>query len=89
MTHRKWVVLLCLLCVGVAVALWSPSGRVASADQKPDPVPQSGRYQIVKLEGGPPRTNYLLDTATGQVWRLDPSDFKEKAKWVLVAEAPK
>jgi hypothetical protein len=89
MTHRKWVVLLCLLCVGVAVALWFPSGRVASADQKPASVPQSGRYQMVKLESGAARTDYLLDTATGQLWRLDYRDPKEKGKWVLVAEAPK
>jgi 4'-phosphopantetheinyl transferase len=85
----------CLLCVGVAVALWIPSGRVASADQKgggttvfggaPGPVPQSGRYQMVKLESGTPRTDYLLDTATGQLWRLD----KPTNKWVLLVEAPK
>ena len=88
MTHRKWVVLLCLLCAAVAVALWIPSGRVASADRKPDPVPQSGRYQMVKLESGLARTDYLLDTATGKLWRLEVDD-KKTGKWVLVAEAPK
>ena len=91
MTNRKWVVLVCLLCVGVAAALWVPSGRVASAEQKPDPVAPSGRYQVVKMVSLTTNNvnEYLLDNATGKLWRLDHTPDKEPGKWVLVAEAPK
>jgi hypothetical protein len=78
-----------LVCLGVAIALLIPHGRVVSADDRPAPEPPAGRYQFFKSQSiGKPNEECLLDTATGRVWKLS-FDEKQRGKWVLAVEGPK
>jgi hypothetical protein len=78
-----------LVCLGVAIALLIPHGRVVSADDKPAPGSPAGRYEYFRNQSiGKPNEECLLDTATGKVWKLS-LDNKERGKWVLAVEGPK
>ncbi len=48
---------------------------------------QSGRYQLQSFSIDRTHWHYLLDTATGELYRLEPSRTPANAKWVLTAAA--
>ena len=89
MLHGYRIVAVVLVCLGVAIALLIPHGRVVSADPKAAPEPPAGRYQFFKSKSiGAPNEECLLDTATGRVWKLSFDD-QQRGKWVLAVEGPK
>ncbi|MFQ6613006.1 MAG: hypothetical protein ACE5D2_07890 [Fidelibacterota bacterium] len=46
---------------------------------------QSGRYQLQSFQIERTHWHYLLDTATGELYRLEPSRTPGNAKWILTA----
>ena len=46
---------------------------------------QSGRYQLQSFSIDRTHWHYLLDTSTGELYRLEPSRTPANAKWVLTA----
>ena len=47
----------------------------------------AGRYQLQSFQIERTHWHYMLDTSTGQLYRLDPSRSPGNAKWILTAEA--
>lgn len=47
----------------------------------------SGRFQLQSFQIERTHWHYMLDTATGKLYRLEPSRSPGNAKWVLTAEA--
>jgi len=89
MTQSYRFMAVVLVCLGVAIALLLPHGRVVSADAKPAPESFAGRYQFFKNQSiGKVNSECLLDTATGKVWTLS-FDNKQRGRWVLAVEGPK
>jgi hypothetical protein len=75
-----------VVCLGVAIALLIPQGRVVSADPRLAPEPPGGRYQVFKAQSLD--DDCLLDTATGRVWRLRSPD-RLRGEWVVAVEGPR
>ena len=48
---------------------------------------KSGRYQLQSFQIERTHWHYMLDTATGELYRLDPSRTPGNAQWILTAEA--
>jgi len=74
-----------VVALGLANALLTPCGQGVSANPKPAPEPQGGRYQVFKSQNL--RDDCLLDTATGKVWRLQAEGLR--GQWHLAVEGPK
>ena len=47
----------------------------------------AGRFQLQSFQIERTHWHYMLDTATGQVFRLEPSRTPGNSKWVLTADA--
>ena len=47
----------------------------------------AGRYQLQSFQIERTHWHYMLDTSTGELYRLDPSRSPGNAKWILTAEA--
>ena len=47
----------------------------------------AGRFQLQSFQIERTHWHYMLDTATGELYRLEPSRSQGNAKWVLMAEA--
>ncbi len=47
----------------------------------------AGRFQLQSFQIERTHWHYMLDTATGELYRLEPSRTPGNAKWVLTAEA--
>ncbi len=47
----------------------------------------SGRYQLQSFSIDRTHWHYLLDTATGELYRLEPSRTPENGKWTLMSAA--
>jgi hypothetical protein len=47
----------------------------------------AGRFQLQSFHIERTHWHYMLDTATGELYRLEPSRSPGNAKWVLMAEA--
>jgi hypothetical protein len=47
----------------------------------------AGRYQLQSFQIERTHWHYMLDTSTGQLYRLDPSRTPGNSKWILTAEA--
>lgn len=47
----------------------------------------SGRYQLQSFSIDRTHWHYLLDTATGELYRLEPSRTPENGKWSLMSAA--
>ena len=47
----------------------------------------AGRYQLQSFQIERTHWHYMLDTATGELFRLEPSRTPGNAKWILTAEA--
>ena len=47
----------------------------------------SGRFQLQSFQIERTHWHYMLDTATGQLFRLEPSRTPGNSKWVLTADA--
>lgn len=47
----------------------------------------AGRFQLQSFQIERTHWHYMLDTATGKLYRLDPSRTAGNATWVLTAEA--
>ncbi len=47
----------------------------------------SGRFQLQSFQIERTHWHYMLDTSTGELYRLDPSRTAGNATWVLTAEA--
>ncbi|MEA1882557.1 MAG: hypothetical protein U9N31_09190 [Candidatus Marinimicrobia bacterium] len=47
----------------------------------------AGRFQLQSFQIERTHWHYMLDTATGELYRLEPSRSPGNAKWVLTAEA--
>jgi hypothetical protein len=47
----------------------------------------SGRYQLQSFSIDRTHWHYLLDTATGELYRLEPSRTPENGKWTLLSAA--
>ena len=48
---------------------------------------ESGRYQLQSFSIDRTHWHYLLDTSTGELFRLEPSRTPENAKWTLMSVA--
>ena len=47
----------------------------------------AGRFQLQSFQIERTHWHYMLDTATGQLFRLEPSRTPGNSKWVLTADA--
>ncbi|MCP4930778.1 MAG: hypothetical protein GY912_02225 [Candidatus Marinimicrobia bacterium] len=47
----------------------------------------AGRFQLQSFQIERTHWHYMLDTATGELYRLEPSRSPGNAKWVLTADA--
>ena len=47
----------------------------------------AGRFQLQSFQIERTQWHYMLDTATGQLFRLEPSRTPGNSKWVLTADA--
>lgn len=47
----------------------------------------AGRFQLQSFQIERTHWHYMLDTATGELYRLEPSRSPGNTKWVLMAEA--
>ena len=47
----------------------------------------AGRFQLQSFQIERTHWHYMLDTATGELYRLEPSRSPGNAKWVLMAES--
>ncbi|MEE8437606.1 MAG: hypothetical protein V3S22_04630 [Candidatus Neomarinimicrobiota bacterium] len=47
----------------------------------------TGRFQLQSFQIERTHWHYMLDTATGKLYRLDPSRTAGNAAWILMAEA--
>jgi len=47
----------------------------------------AGRFQLQSFQIERTHWHYMLDTATGELYRLEPSRSPGNAKWVLTAES--
>ena len=47
----------------------------------------AGRFQLQSFQIERTHWHYMLDTATGELYRLEPSRTPGNAKWVLTAES--
>ena len=47
----------------------------------------AGRFQLQSFQIERTHWHYMLDTATGQLYRLEPSRTPSNSKWVLTADA--
>ena len=47
----------------------------------------AGRFQLQSFQIERTHWHYMLDTATGELYRLEPSRSPGNAKWILMAEA--
>jgi len=47
----------------------------------------TGRFQLQSFQIERTHWHYMLDTATGELYRLEPSRTAGNAKWVITAEA--
>lgn len=47
----------------------------------------SGRFQLQSFQIERTHWHYMLDTASGELYRLEPSRTAGNAKWILTAEA--
>lgn len=48
---------------------------------------QTGRFQLQSFQIERTHWHYMLDTATGELYRLEPSRTASNAKWILTAQA--
>lgn len=48
---------------------------------------RAGRYQLQSFTIDRTHWHYVLDTATGELYRLEPSRTPENSKWTLMAAA--
>ena len=47
----------------------------------------AGRFQLQSFQIERTHWHYMLDTATGKLYRLEPSSTPSNSKWVLTAES--